>query len=165
MLATALGEKKRGGKMKTLVVLLATAVIVGVMPNAFAGDRELVSENETFRLFLDRDRLVRNSETGKAWFYFEYKYVQEGLNARSDIVKFRSRKDLVHFNCSEKTFAFSQTILYSEAGGVGDVVDRISASAANLEFTDPVPNSIGDTMLLTACFPIDPAVFEAWFGK
>ena len=63
-------------------------------------------------------------------------------------------KELNYFDCRKRQYAIAQRIAYEERDAQGLTVFRATVPSSGLEYSDVVPESIGESMLLFVCkFP------------
>lgn len=127
----------------------ATIVACMLPLNALSAEWQYVGSSADGTVFIDNKRVAKKGQKVKAWFMLDLKKAQMTESYRSK--SYRSREDLIYVNCTERTSAIAQTLLYSEDAESGDIVDSMSTQEKLLIYVDPVPDSIGEMMLDAAC--------------
>lgn len=67
------------------------------------------------------------------------------------IFTYRAIKTLDYYDCKEETFAPKQKVFYEDDVGEGKIVYSYSATDERLNFEDPIPGTIGQSLLRRVC--------------
>lgn len=65
--------------------------------------------------------------------------------------RFLSAKKLYFFNCQERTLGSKAVVFYAYKMGEGDVIFSVSQELNKVEFSDVIPDSIGEFHYTFAC--------------
>lgn len=123
------------------VLLLAYSSIVN------ASDWATFGETSLSIWYLDKESIASVDGKMKAWFLVDFKDEQTAYNGK----KYKSTKQLSYFDCPSKTSALVQEAFFTDQFGEGTIADSYSLNKKNLEFTDVIPDSIGESMLKFVC--------------
>ena len=121
-----------------------------ISTSTLAATWQFIGKSDVSDLFMDTSSVGPRGAWTKAWFKFEY-LSDEELKIGYLEKKFRSSLQLSFFNCREKTVALSQVVYYAAENGTGAIVHSIINEIAAKDFRDPIPGTMGETMMKLAC--------------
>ena len=107
----------------------------------------LLGGSNASSVYINRSQPIREGAYLKAWFlwtYNEQKTFKPGI-------AYNSSKSLDLFDCKSRTTATRQFLMYLNVAGVGDPVQTTVFNKDELNFQDPPPGSIGETILESVC--------------
>ncbi|WP_157639452.1 surface-adhesin E family protein [Burkholderia ubonensis] len=136
-------------RKKIIATLLAAGILVS--PALFASDWRYLSSTENTTVSLDVQSVHFKGAVAKAWILSDYDpptTLQRGYTSLSA----SSSKALYFFDCDSDTSAVAEYVYASGKGGNGAVVESWNIpSSQRLEFSEVVPDSIGEAMLRAVC--------------
>ena len=104
------------------IVCALVAGGLGVMLSSLsvAAEWELIGSTESQSASIDKSSIITNGDVRKAWFLWDYTTEQKSPD--DPLKTYRSAKQLLYFNCAERTMRLASIINYAEArGGGGNV--------------------------------------------
>jgi hypothetical protein len=116
---------------------------------AVAADWIEVAGNEDVTVYVDRDSIRRVGVRVKTWLKWQWAKEQDVPNSYPT-KKYVSEKQLQISDCQRGMLAIAQGVRYSNAAGT-DVADSYTIEEKNWRFSEVVPETIGETILRTAC--------------
>lgn len=140
--------------------LLFTSLIVltfAIQQQCFAANWKTLSQENNNITMIDTSSILYNQNIVKAWFLSNVN-IDECIKSKSEgslntfyICEILSRKQLLYFNCTNKTFYLARVINYSEPNGKGNIVYDDNLTEIDNAFNDVVPDTISETMLNFSC--------------
>ncbi|HSD35919.1 MAG TPA: surface-adhesin E family protein [Rhodocyclaceae bacterium] len=116
---------------------------------AHAANWALVDSNSESKIFLDTESVRRNGSKVKVWIKWSHSAPVAAKNTYPE-KQYQSSKSLDIYDCSDRSSASIQFILYADADG-GEVVKSDSIPERLASFREVVPDSIGEAILEAAC--------------
>lgn len=113
-------------------------------------DWKYITESTNMVVYGSRNPLLAEGQLLKAWSLFVYK---DQRTMRSG-TPYRSVKTLTLHDCKTRTSADRQHVYYPDLTGNGRPVYTLNLRPEEIEFADPVPNSISDALLERVCSKI-----------
>lgn len=103
-----------------------------------------IAQTEKVSYSVDANSIVKTDKVRRAWI------LEDGHDGRNMFV-YGSRLQLGVFNCAEKSMAVKQYVLYVEGNAKGPSVGERIYKDSELEFSQVVPESVGELLLKTVC--------------
>lgn len=118
--------------------------------SAQASDWAFVTANGdgSLTVYVDRSSPRQQAQWVKAWARREYR---AGGTSPIASKPFKSALDLTYYDCMSHRTAIKSVRYYREPGAEGGVVDSFSNEDFSLNFTDPPPDSMGESILNFVC--------------
>ncbi|TXH70629.1 MAG: SH3 domain-containing protein [Thiothrix sp.] len=135
---------------KNLTTLSLGLAVYLVSYSAAYADWHLVGNSENVDVYIDRVEKIDDTSI-KFWSLYTYK--------EKDSKGAASSKEKTLGNCKDLSSSVTYLVTYSQRMGLGDVVDSKEVTLPS--FTPVVPDSIGETSLVTACLKaqiLSPAI-------
>lgn len=117
-------------------------------PIVLPGNWVQIGDGDSTDAYVDVQSVASKGIYKKAWFT-----INQGSPQKTNYgdKAFLSAKQLVYFNCSERTIELVQTVSYSDPNGGGDVVSSQNQTFQPLRLIDVVPGTLGELMLNFVC--------------
>ena len=132
------------------LVVLASVIFLAIGPRtSFASNWSKFQETDDAKVYMDLDSIAARGSVLKVWSRWDFSKPQQTNSYPPK--SFLSSKFLYYVNCAQKTSALIQLVNFTEAGGLGSVVESKSIEVSAAKFTDIVPDSIGETLLIYTC--------------
>jgi hypothetical protein len=128
-------------------IALAIALFVATS-GASATTWVVVGDNPSATVEVDQDGVSREGTLVRAWFRWNY---TPALYTSPERKAYQSMKELNWFNCAKRQYAIAQQVGYAEPNGGGESVFSATFSPSRLEYSEVIPESIGESMLLHVC--------------
>ena len=135
----------------TLPSILLLFLFVGPGTSAFAANWVDIAGNNEVTVFIDTDSIRRNGTRVKTWLKWQWIKEQDIPNSYPP-KRYLSEKQLQVSDCQRRTLAIAQGVRYSNAEGT-DVIDSYAVEERKWQFTEVVPETIGETIVRVACKP------------
>jgi hypothetical protein len=133
--------------MKTpLTIMLALALSTCV---SLAGAKDLqftASDADDMRVFIDYDSIAKVGPKLKAWVLYNFPTSKQTTQYQPK--DYRSVLELTHYDCAERTSGAVQSVAYAGEMGSGQVMSEWDKPP---HFTEVVPGSVGETVLMRVC--------------
>ena len=135
---------------KTLNYIAAVALLSLCQP-VLASDWQFLGNSTApeGEILIDKDSIRFTGDTAKAWSKWVYAVPQELAGAYPKKT-YQSDKILRIYNCAAKTSAVKQIVYYATADGE-DAMDTLQVKDSELDFSDVIPDSIGEAQLDWVC--------------
>lgn len=125
----------------TVVLILFSSIV-----SAACWEEIATSVNKDV-IFLDKCSVVLDGKYKKAWIKWEYKNERNIGEEYSPKKMVDSSIQLNYFDCMKKKSSIAQVIHYNQ----DSVVESVSTNTKNLYFNEDIPDSVGETILESAC--------------
>lgn len=130
--------------MRNLLILFLMLPIA-----AFASDWKHIGNSDRSAIAYDAQSVKVTGIYRKAWVMTSY-FKEQSLNAAS--VSFQSVKNLVYFDCTQRTQSDPlQNIYYDDFEGIGNVTRSSSYAFDPSSMIDVAPDSLGEGILDAVC--------------
>jgi len=118
---------------------------IGLLPVVcYAAKWELVSKTEKVAYYLDLESIVSSGRLKRVWL------LENGHDGHNEFI-YTSRLQLRVINCSERSVAVKQYVLYALPDGKGEPLGDGAYRDSELDFLQVVPGSIGERILRKVC--------------
>jgi hypothetical protein len=107
---------------------------------------EYTTQTSSFMLFHDKSTIRRNGEISQMWSLLQFFEVQSFLG-----VLYKSRTELMKYNCKDETSALVSASRFSESFGKGKVTSSNTIKEREFEWNPVSPGSSGETSWEIAC--------------
>jgi hypothetical protein len=107
---------------------------------------ELVQSDDESSLFMDKSTIRNQGLYIAMWSLIDFESPQKSSEGA-----FWSAKYLNLYNCRERTSGTKAFANYSEQMGLGKVIFSHSFESFEVDFSDVLPDSLGEAMLDAAC--------------
>lgn len=108
-----------------------------------------VGGNDENEMYLDIASVRPQGKYMKAWSHWKAKTDQ--FTTTYPPLRYRSAKSLDLYDCQERRLGGIQEVLYEDMEGVGKIAHQSSWADSQAQFRDPIPGSLGETLLNTVC--------------
>jgi hypothetical protein len=107
---------------------------------------EYTTETNSFFLYHDKSTIRRNGEISQMWSLLQFVEVQNFLG-----YSYKSRNELIKYNCKDETSALVSVSRFSESMGKGKVTSSNTIKEREWEWHPVSPGSSGETSWEIAC--------------
>jgi hypothetical protein len=132
----------------TLLLCLLTQATT----SAIAANWVDLAGNDEVTVFLDTDSIRRTGARVKTWLKWQWSKEQDVPNSYPP-KKYLSEKQLQISDCQHNRLAIAQGVRYSNNEGT-DVVDSYTIEERKWQFSEVVPETIGESIVRVACKPL-----------
>lgn len=130
---------------------LALFLLFNIGTFAHAAKWVSVAGNDDATVFVDIDSIRREGSQVKTWLKWQWTSAKEVPGSYPAKTYFVERQ-LQISDCKQRTLAIAQGVQYSDKEGV-EVVDSYTIDKKNWQFSEVVPETIGESLVLFACKP------------
>lgn len=113
-----------------------------------------VGGNDEVTVYVDTDSMRRVGTKAKTWLKWDWTKPQE-LPGTSLSKTYQFEKQLQISDCRDLTLAIAQGIRYADREG-NEVVDSYAVDGKAWKFSEPAPETIGESLVKFACKSTDP---------
>ncbi|MGB7196073.1 MAG: surface-adhesin E family protein [Collimonas pratensis] len=119
--------------------------------SSFASDWQQITSTETSVIAVDKQSITTSKgfRNRKAWITYDSTVAK--LTTGYPAKPYFSMVQLEYFDCSERTAAAVQQIAYSGQTRTGEIVKVLNIPLSAAEFTEVVPDSVGEATLAYVC--------------
>lgn len=136
--------------MKSKFVVLGVIIAVALAPAwCYSSDWIIFIKDDKFVAYVDVQSISQAGSHVKAWFMWDYMETQK--NTFYPFQDYKSSKTLNYFNCSARTSAGIQSVLYAGQVGTSNAVGQYQYDPSKIVFQDVVPDTQGEIMLDYVC--------------
>lgn len=136
-------------RMHSLKAITLTVVCLGSLATAHAADWKEIGGNDDVTVLIDTTSIRRSGTRVKTWLKWVWKTEQFVPKSYPE-KKYKTEKQLQISDCKSGTLAIAQSVRYGDSDGA-QVVDNYAVPEARLQFSEAVPDTIGETIVKYAC--------------
>ena len=129
--------------MKKIIGILL--LCFGFSTNIYAATWVKLNENNTSKLFLDKQSVMKKDQFQRAWVKIEYKTIQKNLESVEK--EYNLSKVLWFFDCPAQKSATSQVFQYLN----DELIYSVAIDYKSAEFIEPVPETDVDVAMRYVC--------------
>lgn len=100
------------------------------------------------QLFVDATSIRRQGQFMKAWTRY---VTTANLKLSYPQVEYKVSQSLTYFDCKSETYAQKQAVFYEAEAASSKIVHSFSNPDSRLSFDDPIPGSLGQSVLRRVC--------------
>ncbi|HDR9288095.1 TPA: hypothetical protein QDB46_003226 [Burkholderia multivorans] len=131
--------------------ILAGAMCATIALPANASDWQLLDSDQTgTAVYIDAASTVYYGTKAKAWSMYNLPNGQVVAGTYPPKTA-RSLKILNVYDCAQRTSAIAQSVILDGENGYGNVITSNVIPPSRMEFADPVPDSLGATVMARVC--------------
>lgn len=107
-----------------------------------------IAGSDRLTVYMDMSTIRPQGQYVKAWLLWK---MSDPKGAPSGRYSYQSYKELGYVHCGDRTSSSKQIVYYDDDVGLGNVVNSIEMADNEMLFSDPVPGSLGESLIATTC--------------
>lgn len=129
--------------------VLAFVAVIALPSTSKASTWIDVAGNDAVVVFVDKDSIGRDGPNVRAWLKWVWTKPMEIVNSFPPKY-YLLQYQLNVYSCQKRTYSIVQETSYSDVAG-NNVVNSYAFDKKDWKFSEPVPDSIGETLQKFAC--------------